>query len=169
MSHLPRQTGWWQVGRLRQNKPRGGPPAHFGRLWRSNVPPPAADKQSAEFTSHSEFQLALACLVHPFSLLALGLLALNDHWWKGVGPAWITGKLSDFAGLFYFPFLVIVFVALMAGRRTTESRLAIGRFAFWSVGIWFAAAKSVPVVHSITVRFAEVIVGDVVGGTCQRR
>ncbi len=31
------------------------------------------------------------------------ILALNDHWLKAACPGWITGKLSDFAGLIFFP------------------------------------------------------------------
>jgi hypothetical protein len=36
------------------------------------------------------------------------LLALNDHLLKGwpAVPGWLSGKLSDFAGLFYFPLLL---------------------------------------------------------------
>ena len=34
-------------------------------------------------------------LLHPLPVLMLLLLVFNDHWWKGVGPAAITGKLSD--------------------------------------------------------------------------
>ncbi len=36
-------------------------------------------------------------------LLAVAVLALNDHLLKALYPGWWTGKLSDLAGLFYFP------------------------------------------------------------------
>jgi hypothetical protein len=39
-------------------------------------------------------------LAHPYFTCALALLALNDHVLKGVAPSVVTGKLSDFAGLF---------------------------------------------------------------------
>ena len=41
-------------------------------------------------------------------MAALLLLVLNDHVLKPwlVMPRWLTGKLSDFAGLFYFPLLL---------------------------------------------------------------
>lgn len=48
---------------------------------------------------------ALRGLAHPLSLLAVGLLLLNDHLLKHIAPSVLTGKLSDFAGLFFFPFL----------------------------------------------------------------
>lgn len=63
-------------------------------------------------------------------LVALVLLALNDHLWKGAGvlPAWLTGKLSDFAGLLFFPLLLsalgdtlLCFVARATGWRVDFS------------------------------------------------
>jgi hypothetical protein len=46
--------------------------------------------------------------VHPLPLGALCLLAVNDHLLKGSGwlPPVVTGKLSDLAGLFFFPLLL---------------------------------------------------------------
>ncbi|RYZ57808.1 MAG: hypothetical protein EOP07_08895 [Proteobacteria bacterium] len=42
---------------------------------------------------------------HPVILLSLVLLIVNDHFLKGsAASGLVTGKLSDFAGLFFFPF-----------------------------------------------------------------
>lgn len=52
--------------------------------------------------------LPLNEFIHPVPLLALLALAVNDHYLKGAGicaPS-ITGKLSDFAGIIYFPLLL---------------------------------------------------------------
>jgi len=120
-------------------------------------------KVPAATTEHhrpSEFRAALSCLCHPWSLLALAVLAFNDHWWKGVGPGALTGKLSDLAGLFYFPFLVVAAVAWLA-RERRHHRLVIGKFVFVGVGAWFATAKTIPVIHSFTVDVATFFVGDV--------
>lgn len=106
----------------------------------------------------SEVAIALCCLLHPQSLAALALLGVNDHLYKGVGPGWLTGKLSDFAGLFYFPFLLIVLCAPLARR---SRGLTLGRAVFWSVAIWFAAAKTIPAVHLATSWLATQLVGDV--------
>ena len=64
-----------------------------------------------------------------------GLLLTNDHLLKGADlvPGWLTGKLSDFAGLIVAP---IVVSALVAAR--TDRRRAL---AFVAVGGWFAAAN----------------------------
>lgn len=48
------------------------------------------------------------------ALAALFVLVLNDHVLKHVCPSTLTGKLSDFAGLFLFPILA----GALAGRRS---------------------------------------------------
>ena len=46
-------------------------------------------------------------LVAPLPLAALAVLVLNDHYLKHAWrQPWITGKLSDFAGLFVFPLVL---------------------------------------------------------------
>src|SRR5690349_14518972 len=43
-------------------------------------------------------------LLAPLPLVALALLGINDWVLKpSSAPEWLTGKLSDFAGLFVFP------------------------------------------------------------------
>lgn len=63
-------------------------------------------------------------MVHPAMVLAVAVLALNDHWLKGrfgTEPAAgvVTGKLSDVAGLAFFPALLVsvLEVARWALRR----------------------------------------------------
>lgn len=53
----------------------------------------------------------------PF-LLALTLLILNDHWLKEAYPSWLSGKLSDFSGLF----VLAVFLFVILGRHVRTSR-----------------------------------------------
>ena len=45
-------------------------------------------------------------LLHPVTLLALGLLVFNDGWLRGTYPNWLTGKLSDIAAVIAFPGLL---------------------------------------------------------------
>ncbi len=54
---------------------------------------------------------ALAWLAHPVSVVALAVLVLNDHVLKQAYGTWWTGKLSDVAGLVFFPALVAVTIA----------------------------------------------------------
>ena len=46
-------------------------------------------------------------LLHPIVALAVGLLLVNDHVLKAASPSPLTGKLSDFAGLAFFPLLLV--------------------------------------------------------------
>ena len=56
-------------------------------------------------------------LLHPLPLLAIAVLCLNDHLLKAhFGSVW-TGKLSDFAGLAYFPLFLQALWELLAARR----------------------------------------------------
>ena len=52
----------------------------------------------------STLTYALACLIDPPTLVAVGLLLLNDHIFNWLTPSWLTRKLSDLTGLFFFPF-----------------------------------------------------------------
>lgn len=50
--------------------------------------------------------------IHPVPACAMILMALNDHWLKQAWPSWLTGKLSDFLGVFYFPLLLVALSCL---------------------------------------------------------
>jgi hypothetical protein len=45
-------------------------------------------------------------MVHPSFIIALLLLALNDHYLKYEFPGWFTGKLSDFLGIYALGYLL---------------------------------------------------------------
>ena len=47
-------------------------------------------------------------------------MILNDHYWKGVGPAWITGKLSDVVILIMGPLTIQAFLELFLYRFTKK-------------------------------------------------
>jgi hypothetical protein len=65
-------------------------------------------------------------MLHLAPLAAVLVLAVNDHILKGSGlvPGWLTGKLSDVAGVFFFPLLatatldtIALGVARLSGAR----------------------------------------------------
>ena len=91
---------------------------------------------------------SLRCLQHPVTWLSIALLVVNDHILKVVYPSWITGKLSDFAGLFFFPFIVAAGLSFLLSKyKISSSR--IGLLAFGIVGIWFALLKTYYLILSI--------------------
>lgn len=69
-------------------------------------------------------------LLDPAFLVALSVLLLNDHVWKQAFHNALTGKLSDFAGLYAFHW---VFLILLPGWR---------RVLPWAVATLFAGWKS---------------------------
>lgn len=80
------------------------------------------------------FGRALQCLKHPATIASIALLVVNDHIFKLLAPSWVTGKLSDFAGLFFFPFLL----AAALGPITRRA----GALAFAITAAWFTLVKT---------------------------
>lgn len=78
-------------------------------------------------------------------LLALATLIINDHLLKGSGwlPGVATGKLSDFAGLFFFP--VLLATLFRAGVSFTGGSLPLTRglllFTVVTTGLMFSFVK----------------------------
>jgi hypothetical protein len=80
-------------------------------------------------------------------MLAAALLALNDHALKGAGllPGWLTGKLSDVAGLLVFPILVVVVTEEILRRAGhTSSRRVAAATSTTLTGLVFASIKLIP-------------------------
>src|SRR5215510_6171141 len=70
-------------------------------------------------------------LVSPAYLVILSLLLVNDFLLKQILHNWMTGKLSDFCGLFAFPLFVFVFFPRY--KRAIFSLTALF-FCFWKSG-----------------------------------
>jgi len=107
---------------------------------------------------NQSFENSLRCLQHPISLLSIALLLLNDHVFKVISPSWLTGKLSDFAGLFFFPFIVSAGLSLLLAKSNFKAR-DIGKLAFGFVAIWFFLLKTFPIVNSLTSQLSSFVVG----------
>lgn len=94
--------------------------------------------------------LPLGELVQPLPICAMALLAINDHVLKGANllPAWLTGKLSDFAGLFFFPLLCTALVdtllALVRAPVDPTLRMSKALVACGVTAIGFAATELSP-------------------------
>lgn len=88
-------------------------------------------------------------LIQPAFLLALIVLVVNDHYLKSAYPGWLTGKLSDFAGLFMLPILIYAIAGkwLRTNRGLVTLHVAIGAaFVIWKIAaveIMFAAIYQV--------------------------
>lgn len=118
-------------------------------------------------------------LLHPAWAASLALLVLNDHVLKGSGlaPGWLTGKLSDVAGLVVAPVLLaailrartrlgvaaahVVIGAGFAALEMSSSLTALARAAYGLVGLPWHSTRDVtdllalavlPLAYLLTVR-----------------
>lgn len=73
-------------------------------------------------------QIRFDVLVRPGFLICLGLLLVNDFYLKQAYINFSTGKLSDFAGLFIFPYFISIFRIKSAKEIYLISALL---FVFW--------------------------------------
>jgi hypothetical protein len=90
-------------------------------------------------------------MLHAVPLGALVVLVLNDHWWKRAHPSFVTGKLSDIAGLIFFPLLLQAIVEIgraRAGLRWGPSRRAL-LVAIVATTLVFALAKTWPPMNAL--------------------
>ena len=76
-------------------------------------------------------------LLHPIALAAIAVLVINDHILKEAYPSWLTGKLSDVAGLVFFPLLAAALLAPLI--RIARDRLVTA--CVIATGVGFAAIK----------------------------
>ncbi len=87
-------------------------------------------------------------ILHPLALGAVVLLLLNDQWGKSAFPGALTGKLSDFAGLAFFPLFLQALVELprwlrddyVPSRRVLLGCIAATGLVFAAVNLWGPAA-----------------------------
>ncbi len=62
--------------------------------------------------------------------LAIAVTALNDHVLKAACPGLVTGKISDFSGLFFFPFLI---TAICGSPRWIAHAAVVTAIAFTAI------------------------------------
>lgn len=116
-----------------------------GLVTVARAPRAAADAASTRVMSPTR-PVPADGLLHPFSLLALVVLLLNDHVLKAAWPGLVTGKLSDVAGLVVFPLVVVaaweaVLGAISRWRGPTARPLAL---AVVATGFGLAFVKTTP-------------------------
>ena len=94
-------------------------------------------------------------LLHPLALAAVALLIVNDHFLKQAYPGFVTGKLSDFAGLVFFPLLLVAAYEVGASAAARRSVIAGRRALLLAAGataVVFVAIKLVPAVNESAAR-----------------
>ncbi len=105
------------------------------------------------------FTISLRALKHPLSLASISLLLLNDHVLKTAAPSILTGKMSDFAGLFFFPFLLAAAISLLSDRVSLPTRW-MSAIAFGTTLVWFTLIKTLPFANALTAAALTQVLGQ---------
>jgi len=84
-----------------------------------------------------------ALLLDPLFLVLVLVTALNDHWGKALWPGPVTGKVSDLAGLGFFPIALVGVGELLAVPLGTSARARVKAVAAAALmtGAVFVAIK----------------------------
>jgi hypothetical protein len=79
-------------------------------------------------------------LLHPVVLAATTLYAFNDWWLKAHHPGWVSGKLSDVAGMVVLPATMLALAEIargrVLGRRAAVIAAGITAIGFTAVEVW---------------------------------
>jgi len=103
--------------------------------------------------------LPCAELLAPVPMAAIAIVALNDWWWKPSGalPGWLTGKLSDVAGVIALP--LVLTAALGLGLRGAAR---LGARVDWTLRRWkLAAAIAVTIAAVVATKLSPTIAAEV--------
>ena len=113
------------------------------------------------------FSGSMRKFTRPLPVAAVLLLVVNDHVLKGsrLVPSALTGKISDFAGLFFFPILLACLLRVVfetrpdAAPRTASPRL-LPEVSVLLTGLVFVTLKRSPSASAWASRFWGIVVPD---------
>lgn len=80
-------------------------------------------------------------IAHPVAVAAIVALVVNDHVLKVLFPGALSWKLSDFAGLVFFPLLLAEVISVAAPTPVVARRYAVVSTAILVTGLAFAMVK----------------------------
>jgi hypothetical protein len=89
--------------------------------------------------------------MHPLWVVSLAILIANDHYFKSAGilPGWLTGKLSDFAGLLVAPAVLAAALFVSTRRGVVLAHAAVAA-VFAVIKIAPAAARAFEALAALT-------------------
>jgi hypothetical protein len=85
-------------------------------------------------------------LLHPVVLAATALYGFNDWWLKAHHPGWVSGKLSDVAGMVVLPATLVALAEVARGRALGRRAAVIAAIVtvigFALVEVWPPAERA---------------------------
>src|SRR4030095_5695986 len=137
---VPRRHERHHVGRAGRSRDRRV--VDLGGLWPGRTRPRCGPRADGAGNRTVIDRRPGGALLHPVALLSIALLIVNDHFLKPTYSNWITGKLSDFAGLVFFPLLLVSAWELLRNREPSRTALDVACVA---TAIGFTLAKTTTV------------------------
>mgnify|MGYP006277545443 CR=1 FL=1 len=92
---------------------------------------------------------SISHLAHPATLLALSILLLNDWFLRIYWPSWWTGKIGDFAWLFFFPLLLAALLSALVPDNLPGKDSLVIRTAVLGTGLVFSLVNVCPVLNDL--------------------
>lgn len=80
------------------------------------------------------FWKAIQILSNPITLGTIALLFINDHLLRKAWPSWWTGKIGDFAWLYFAPFVAAALLAWLIPPKWKKQEQVVGILAFGLTG-----------------------------------
>lgn len=93
------------------------------------------------------FQKSAYVLTRPYTLISILILLVNDHILRWVSPSWWTGKVGDFAWLFFFPFTCAAVFAWIIPSRLKSQEKIVSTISFGLVGLIFIMVNTLPAAY----------------------
>jgi uncharacterized integral membrane protein len=92
-------------------------------------------------SAYKRFLQKAELIIHPYFILSLLILIFNDYIGKSLMPGLLTGKLSDFSGIFIF--CIFIYVILSHKIKTPRGVMIL----CFTIGLLFTIWKIAPVEH----------------------
>jgi hypothetical protein len=102
---------------------------------------------------------ALYILSQPLSVGAILLLLINDHLLRIYWPSWWTGKIGDFAWLYFTPFALAAILAWLIPSHWKHHETTVFALAFALTGGVFSLANTSAMFHLWLINLLENILG----------
>ncbi len=105
--------------------------------------------------NNKAFSKSLYILSRPISLGAIGVLFINDYLLRRLWPSWWTGKIGDFAWLFFAPFALAALLSWLIPSKMPDQEKIVGMLAFGLTGAVFTLGNTTPAFHGWIIQTLE--------------
>ena len=127
------------------------------RIQKINTPSTSPVNRAA---SASFRQRCASALMHPVTLVALGVLLVNDLVFKALWPgAWVPGKLSDLAWMMFAP-PVLAYILSFATLGSAQAQRAAFVAAYAGLPLLYVAFNTFQPVHDVILHVLGFVGGD---------